>query len=91
MNRERKNVGGNCEEILGSIRDPLKGGEEKNSPKKIDSSMFVITTLNRLLESQSLKEERIKDLQKKKYKEQLLSLKDKPTINARSKEIVNAN
>ena len=59
--------------------------------KKINPSLFVITTLTRLLTQQTIKEERIKVLQKKKYIEELSSLQEKPKINPYSKKIVKNN
>lgn len=58
---------------------------------KIDPDHFVINTLNRIMASHSAKAEKIKLLQKQKYKETLSQLTEKPTINPKSKEIVITN
>ena len=68
-----------------------KNASPLSSTQKVESSSFVINTLNRLLTHQSNKEEKIKTKQIEKYKTTLSQLTDKPTINPKSKELVSFN
>ena len=68
-----------------------KNASPLSSTQKVESSSFVINTLNRLLTHQSNKEEKIKTKQIEKYKTTLSQLTDKPTINPMSKELVSFN